>query len=65
MKKNGIEFKVGTKFRGNVNGAEFEVVKIEKENAFVKVTKCDNKQANGKIDLYSLKHLQQLLVTEI
>ena len=58
MKTNGIEFKVGSKFRGIVNGAEFEVVKIEKNHATI-VT------SNGKKYTHAISYLQHLQVTEI
>ena len=41
------DFKQGTIFRGNVNGAMFEVVKIEKHNITVKEIKTGNHYTYG------------------
>ena len=68
MKDNGINFKLGTKFRSMVNNDEFEVVRYfdgKDSHADVKVIKSDRKKDKGKTARYSVKHLKQLLVTEI
>ena len=64
MKKNGIEFKVGTKFRGNVNGFEFEVIEINKCYAKVEVTK-GSKYHIGKRFNEPITTLEYLNATEI
>lgn len=58
MKSNGIKFKVCTKFRGSVNGAEFEVIEIKKSYATIIAS-------NGKKYTHAISYLQHLLVTEI
>ena len=54
MKTN---FKPGTQFRGNVNGALFEVVKVEKLNITVKEIKT------GKLYTYGTKALEHCNIT--
>lgn len=57
---NAGKFKVGTRFRGNVNGVEMEVVKIEQssksansKNAIIQETKT------GKRSIYGLRALEK------
>lgn len=54
---NKGKFKPGTKFRGNVNGAMFEVVKIENEIASIK------HYPTGETITYGLRALEKCDVT--
>ena len=54
MKTN---FKKGTIFRGNSNGALFEIVKIEKGNATIKCVHT------GKCFVYGIKALEHCNIT--
>jgi hypothetical protein len=54
---NKGKFKAGTRFRGNVNGAEMEVVKIENKNATIRDLKT------GNIFSYGLQALEHCDVT--
>ena len=62
---NAGMFKPGTRFRGNVNGAEMEVVKIEKSNKDF----CESKTAiirdikTGNCFPYGLRALEKCDVT--
>lgn len=51
------DLKKGTIFRGNVNGALFEIVKIENGNATIK---CINQ---GKYFVYGVKALERCDIT--
>ena len=50
--ENTGKFQPGTRFRGNVNGAEMEVVKIEDNNATIKDLKT------GRVFIYGLQALE-------
>lgn len=50
--ENVGKFHRGTKFRGNVNGAEMEIVRIEGGNAIIKDLKT------GRVFNYGLKALE-------
>lgn len=52
MIKNKGKFHPGTRFRGNVNGAEFEVVRIEGKNAIIKDLKTQ------KLHFYGINALE-------
>lgn len=54
MKTN---FKPGTQFRGNVNGALFEVVKVEKHSITIKEIKT------GNLYTYGVKALEHCNIT--
>ena len=54
---NTGKFKPGTRFRGNVNGAEMEVVRIENRNAIIKDLKT------GNVFSYGLRALEKCYVT--
>ena len=50
--ENAGKFHRGTRFRGNVNGAEMEVVKIEDKNASIKDLQT------GRVFTYGLQALE-------
>lgn len=50
--ENARKFHPGTRFRGNVNGAEMEVVRIEGTNAIIKDLKT------GRVFTYGLRALE-------
>lgn len=51
--ENAGKFHPGTRFRGNVNGAEMEVVRIEDKNAIIKVLQT------GRVFSYGLQALER------
>lgn len=55
------DFKPGTRFRGNVNGALFEVVKVEKHKSGQSVTLKEIK--TGNLYTYGLKALEHCDIT--
>lgn len=52
MTPNTGKFHPGTRFRGNVNGKEMEVVRIEGQNAIIKDLQ------SGRESIYGLKALE-------
>lgn len=53
VSKNAGKFHPGTRFRGNVNGKEMEVIRIEGENAVIKDLQT------GGISFYGVQALER------